>query len=55
MGYEPFDPSALLRAGKAERLSGFQAKTPFEEGLRRTMEWYQQTLVKRVERERVIQ
>jgi GDP-L-fucose synthase len=34
-------PSTALRTGKAERLFGFKAKTPFEEGLRRAIEWYQ--------------
>ena len=48
-------PSAALRTGKAKRLFGFRAETPFEEGLRRTFEWYHKTLVKRVERESVIQ
>ena len=33
-------PSAPLRTGKAERLFGFRAQMPFEEGLRRTVAWY---------------
>ena len=32
----------LRTGGKAERLLGFKAKTPFEEGLRRTIQWYEQ-------------
>lgn len=34
-------PSAALRTGKSERLFGFRAKTTFEEGLRRMVDWYQ--------------
>ena len=33
-------PRRCLDKSKAERLFGFKAKTPFEEGLRRTIEWY---------------
>jgi GDP-L-fucose synthase len=33
-------PRRCLDTSKAERLFGFRAKTPFEEGLRRTVEWY---------------
>ena len=29
----------------AERLFGFKTKTRFEEGLRRTIEWYEQVFV----------
>ena len=36
---EPDYSSASLRTGKAERLFGFRAKTPFEEGMRRTIVW----------------
>ncbi len=37
-------PCRCLDTSKAERLFGFKAKTPFTEGLRRTIEWYQSTL-----------
>jgi len=33
-------PRRSLDTSKAERLFGFKAKIPFEEGLRRTIEWY---------------
>ncbi|MGH2375483.1 MAG: NAD-dependent epimerase/dehydratase family protein, partial [bacterium] len=33
-------PRRRLDISRAERLLGFKAKTPFEEGLRRTIEWY---------------
>ena len=33
-------PRRCLDTSKAERLFGFKAKTPFEEGLRRMIEWY---------------
>jgi GDP-L-fucose synthase len=33
-------PRRCLDTSKAERLFGFTAKTPFEEGLRRMIEWY---------------
>lgn len=33
-------PRRCLDTSKAERLFGFRARTPFEEGLRRTIEWY---------------
>ena len=33
-------PRRCLDTSKAERLFGFKAKTPFEEGLRKTIEWY---------------
>lgn len=33
-------PRRYLETSKAEQLFGFQASTPFEEGLRRTIEWY---------------
>ncbi len=35
-------PRRCLDTSKAERLFGFKAKRPFEEGLRRTIEWYLQ-------------
>ena len=35
-------PNRRLDITKAEREFGFRARTPFEEGLRRTIEWYQQ-------------
>jgi GDP-L-fucose synthase len=33
-------PRRYLDTSKAEWLFGFKAKTPFEEGLRWTIEWY---------------
>jgi GDP-L-fucose synthase len=35
-------PRRSLDVSKAERLFGFKARTPLKEGLRRTIEWYQQ-------------
>lgn len=35
-------PRRCLDASRAERFFGFIASTPFEEGLRRTIEWYQE-------------
>jgi GDP-L-fucose synthase len=35
-------PRRQLDVGRAERLFGFRAHTSFEEGLRRTIEWYRQ-------------
>jgi GDP-L-fucose synthase len=32
-----------LDVKKADERFGFRAKTPFDEGLRRTVEWYLQT------------
>jgi GDP-L-fucose synthase len=37
-------PRRCLDTSKAERLFGFRAQTPFEEGLRRTIEWYESVL-----------
>jgi len=36
-------PRRSLDVTSAERLFGFRARIPFEEGLRQTVEWYQQT------------
>jgi GDP-L-fucose synthase len=36
-------PRRMLDTSRAEREFGFKAKTSFEEGLRRTIEWYRQT------------
>ena len=33
-------PRRCLDVSRAEREFGFRAKTPFEEGLRRTIDWY---------------
>ncbi|HWQ12462.1 MAG TPA: GDP-L-fucose synthase [Roseiflexaceae bacterium] len=33
-------PRRCLDTSRAERLFGFRARTPFEDGLRRTIEWY---------------
>ena len=38
-------PRRCLYTSKAERLSGFKAKIPFEEGLRHTVEWYERILL----------
>lgn len=35
-------PRRRLDVSRAEREFGFRAKTPFEEGLRRTIEWYRE-------------
>ncbi|MDO9530354.1 MAG: NAD-dependent epimerase/dehydratase family protein [Syntrophales bacterium] len=37
-------PKRLIDPAKAKRLLGFEAKTPIEEGLRKTVEWYRNTL-----------
>jgi GDP-L-fucose synthase len=37
-------PRRKLDTGRAERLFGFRSHTPFEAGLRRTIEWYQASL-----------
>ena len=37
-------PRRSLDTSKAERLFEFRAKTPFEEGLRKVIEWYRSTL-----------
>jgi len=37
-------PRRALDISRAERFFGFRAQTPFEEGLRRTIEWYRQSL-----------
>jgi len=36
-------PRRMLDTSKAEREFGFRAKTPFEEGLKKTIEWYVST------------
>ena len=36
-------PRRCLDTSKAERLFGFRAQTPFEEGLAETIEWYERT------------
>jgi GDP-L-fucose synthase len=37
-------PRRCLDTTRAERFFGFRARTPFEEGLRRTIEWYRSSL-----------
>ena len=37
-------PRRALDTSKARQLFGFQARVPFEEGLRRTIEWYRRSL-----------
>jgi len=39
-------PRRCLDTSKAERLFGYKAKTPFEEGLRKTIEWYKKIKIK---------
>jgi GDP-L-fucose synthase len=36
-------PRRCLDTARAERYFGFRARTPFEEGLRRTIDWYRST------------
>ncbi len=40
-------PRRCLDTSKAKRLFGFEARTPFKEGLRKTIEWYQKTLARK--------
>ena len=35
-------PRRMLDTSRAEREFGFKAKTSFEEGLRKTIEWYRE-------------
>jgi len=35
-------PRRCLDTSRAQREFGFRAQTPFREGLRRTIEWYEQ-------------
>jgi len=37
-------PKRLIDPSKAKELLGFEAKTPIEEGLKKTIEWYRSTL-----------
>jgi len=37
-------PRRRLDTSRAERAFGFRARTLFEEGLRRTIAWYEQTI-----------
>ena len=39
-------PRRCLDTSKAERLFGFRARTPFEEGLRQTIAWYRQQMAR---------
>jgi GDP-L-fucose synthase len=41
-------PRRCLDTSRAERGFGFRATTPFEEGLRRTVEWYQKAIEARM-------
>ena len=36
----PMGSPGCLDTSKVEKLFGFRARTPFEEGLRKTIEWY---------------
>jgi GDP-L-fucose synthase len=38
-------PKRVLDPSKAKKILGFKAKTPIEEGLKKTIEWYRSTLV----------
>ena len=40
-------PRRALDVGRAERLFGFRARVLFEEGLRRTIDWYRQNRLQR--------
>jgi len=44
-------PRRCLDTSKAARLFGFRAKTPFEEGLQRTIKWYWETAIQSKEAE----
>jgi GDP-L-fucose synthase len=35
-------PRRSLDTSRAEQMFGFKAQTPFDEGLRRTIDWYRQ-------------
>ncbi|GAF76439.1 unnamed protein product, partial [marine sediment metagenome] len=37
-------PKRLIDPSKAKKLLGFEAKTPIEEGLNKTIQWYRNTL-----------
>jgi len=39
-------PRRMLDTSKAEKEFGFKAKTPFEEGLRKTIEWYRKNIAR---------
>lgn len=39
-------PRRMLETSKAEKEFGFQAKTGFEEGLKRTIDWYRKVSLK---------
>lgn len=47
-------PRRYLDTSKAERLFGFKAQTSFEEGLRKTIEWYREKVIRFREWEGVI-
>jgi GDP-L-fucose synthase len=39
--YPDGQPRRALDTTRAERAFGFRARTPFEEGLRRTVDWFE--------------
>jgi len=41
-------PRRMLDTSKAEKLFGFRANTPFEEGLRKTIDWYRSQTKRRI-------
>jgi len=41
-------PRRMLDTSKAEKCFGFKAKTPFEEGLRKTIDWYRSPIKRRI-------
>ena len=43
--YPDGQPRRALDTKRAERAFGFRARTPFEEGLRRTVDWYERTRI----------
>jgi GDP-L-fucose synthase len=48
-------PRRCIDTARAERFFGFRARTPFEDGLRRTIEWYRATLKDGVPRDQCTQ
>jgi nucleoside-diphosphate-sugar epimerase len=39
-------PRRMLDTSRAEKEFGFRARTPFEEGLRKTIDWYRSKMEK---------
>ena len=49
-----FEGELVSGTSKAQNLFGFKARTSFEEGPQRTIEWYQQVLVDTKDRAGVV-